>query len=154
MRLARLVPAQRMVRRAGMEWRGSRATALRDSWRVPRFRNLWLVAIAGQRHPFPSRTRPLRARAAMILRPGARESSAPPTSLQAPRGIAGGLFSLVRKAVGVRTRGLRPAQSHLKFAGENAGVKMRGLRPAQSHLKFAENPSHSRAKPHEKVFPR
>ena len=44
----------------------------------------WLVALAGQKHPFPSRTRPLRARAAMILRPGARESSAPPTSISNP----------------------------------------------------------------------
>ena len=47
----------------------------------------WLAALAGLKHPFPSRTRPLRAHAAMILRPGARESSALPTSLStAPRG--------------------------------------------------------------------
>ena len=45
--------------------------------RRPRCPILWLVASAGLRHPFPSRTRPLRAPAAMILRPGARESSAP-----------------------------------------------------------------------------
>ncbi len=55
--------------------------------------SFWLVALAGLRHPFPSRTRPLRAPAAMILRPGARESSAPPTSIRAPRD-AGGLFLL------------------------------------------------------------
>ncbi len=46
--------------------------------------SFWLVALAGLRHPFPSRTRPLRAPAAMILRPGARESSAPPTSISNP----------------------------------------------------------------------
>ena len=39
---------------------------------------LWPVALAGLSHPFPSRTRTLRAPAAMVLRPGARESSAPP----------------------------------------------------------------------------
>ena len=37
-----------------------------------------LVALAAGKHPFPSRTRPLRLHAVMILRPGARESNASP----------------------------------------------------------------------------
>ena len=37
-----------------------------------------LVALAAGKHPFPSRTRPLRLHAVMILRPGAWESNAPP----------------------------------------------------------------------------
>ena len=44
-----------------------------------------LVALAAGKHPFPSRTRPLRLHAVMILRPGARESNASPILiLQAP----------------------------------------------------------------------
>ena len=66
--------------------------------------SFWLVALAGLRHPFPSRTRPLRAPAAMILRPGARESSAPPASIVAPctamRG-AGGLFCVCAHSMSV-----------------------------------------------------
>ena len=45
---------------------------------------LWPVALAGLSHPFPSRTRTLRAPAAMVLRPGAWESSAPPAFLPGP----------------------------------------------------------------------
>lgn len=45
---------------------------------------LWPVALAGLSHPFPSRTRTLRAPAAMVLRPGAWESSAPPAFLTRP----------------------------------------------------------------------
>ncbi len=40
-----------------------------------------LVALAAGKHPFPSRTRPLRLHAVMILRPGAWESNAPPILL-------------------------------------------------------------------------
>ena len=46
----------------------------------------WLVAPAGKKHPFPSRTRPLSAPAAMILRSRARESSTLPTFFFKPRG--------------------------------------------------------------------
>ena len=42
------------------------------------------VALAGLSHPFPSRTRTLRAPAAMVLRPGAWESSAPPVFFSRP----------------------------------------------------------------------
>ena len=45
---------------------------------------LWPVALAGLSHPFPSRTRTLRAPAAMVLRPGAWESSAPPVFFSRP----------------------------------------------------------------------
>ena len=41
-----------------------------------RSQSLWFVPLAGVRHPFPSRTRPLRPPAAMIVRSRARESSA------------------------------------------------------------------------------
>ena len=45
----------------------------------PGFRfSFGLVALAAGKHPFPSRTRPLRLHAVMILRPGAWESNAPP----------------------------------------------------------------------------
>ncbi len=61
-----------------------------------RCRFLWPVALAGLSHPFPSRTRTLRAPAAMVLRPGAWESSAPPVFFsKAPclvQDEAGGLF--------------------------------------------------------------
>ena len=63
---------------------GSARRRLRESFRC-RFL-LWLVAMAGLKHPFPSRTRPSRAPAAMILRLRARESSAPPAVFfQAPQ---------------------------------------------------------------------
>ena len=70
----------------------------------------WLVALAGLKHPFPSRTRPLRAPAAMILRPRARESSAPPTSLSSPpRGAcrAGGFSSARAECAPLRAAPLR-----------------------------------------------
>ena len=53
-----------------------------------------LVALAAGKHPFPSRTRPLRLHAVMILRPGARESNASPIPvLQVPCPLEGrGLF--------------------------------------------------------------
>ena len=50
-------------------------------FRLPIFRP---VALAGRSHPFPSRTRTLRAPAAMVLRPGAWESSAPPVFFSRP----------------------------------------------------------------------
>ena len=51
-----------------------------------RSQSLWFVPLAGVRHPFPSRTRPLRPPAAMIVRSRARESSAARTffSTQTP----------------------------------------------------------------------
>ena len=56
------------------------------SFRLFRFQLLifWPVALAGLSHPFPSRTRTLRAPAAMVLRPGAWESSAPPVFFSRP----------------------------------------------------------------------
>ena len=57
--------------------------------------DFWPVALAGLSHPFPSRTRTLRAPAAMVLRPGAWESSAPPVFFSRPLGFVskpGGLF--------------------------------------------------------------
>ena len=60
-----------------------------------RRRNPWFVPPAGVRHPFPSRTRPLRPPAAMILCSRAGESSAARTVSRRPPGPplgAGGLF--------------------------------------------------------------
>ena len=61
---------------------------------------LWPVALAGLSHPFPSRTRTLRAPAAMVLRPGAWESSAPPVFFPGPQPLAeaGGLFFALDRA--------------------------------------------------------
>ena len=68
----------------------------------------WLAALAGLKHPFPSRTRPLRAPAAMILRSGARESSALPTSFSQPRATRSrGAFSLMRKSPAGDARALK-----------------------------------------------
>ena len=53
-------------------WRGQRRSPDQDG----RSQSLWFVPLAGVRHPFPSRTRPLRPPAAMIVRSRARESSA------------------------------------------------------------------------------
>ena len=66
---------------------------------------LWPVALAGLSHPFPSRTRTLRAPAAMVLRPGAWESSAPPVFFPGPRAShdeARGPFSSPRGAEAAR----------------------------------------------------
>ena len=54
-----------------------------------------LVALAAGKHPFPSRTRPLRLHAVMILRPGARESNASPIlilQIPCPLSRAGDFF--------------------------------------------------------------
>ena len=59
---------------------GSVECCRREQRRSPdqdgRSQSLWFVPLAGVRHPFPSRTRPLRPPAAMIVRSRARESSA------------------------------------------------------------------------------
>ena len=92
MRLVRCPPPRRPHMRA--RGRGAINAGGRGRWRpaghgcssmcLPA-ETLWLAALAGLKHPFPSRTRPLRAPAAMILRSGARESSALPTSFPQPR---------------------------------------------------------------------
>ena len=97
----------------------------RPSFRLFRFLLLifWPVALAGLSHPFPSRTRTLRAPAAMVLRPGAWESSAPPVFFPGPRPLteAGGLFfrSGQSQSVSMRARlkkkGRLPIGSALLF---------------------------------------
>ena len=83
---------------------------------------IWLATLAGLKHPFPSRTRPLRARAAMILRPGARESSASPTSLsQPPAHTAQGAFSRANQPM---RRAERAVQNR---AVQNRAVQNRAL---------------------------
>ena len=89
-------PARESGTAGGEEWKhASRETRrpgapLRPFCGLPfisfRFRLLilWPVALAGLSHPFPSRTRTLRAPAAMVLRPGAWESSAPPVFFSRP----------------------------------------------------------------------
>ena len=74
----------------------------------------WFVPRPGVLHPFPSRTRPLRPPAAMILRSRARESSAARTfSFQGPppppRGA--GPFSLRAAGAGPRRRAGPPAHA-------------------------------------------
>ena len=69
----------------------------------------WPVALAGLSHPFPSRTRTLRAPAAMVLRPGAWESSAPPVFFSRPpasRQRLGAFFC------GCARGGTRPSPCH------------------------------------------
>ena len=69
----------------------------------------WPVALAGLSHPFPSRTRTLRAPAAMVLRPGAWESSAPPVFFSRPpasRSRLGAFFC------GCARGGTRPSPCH------------------------------------------
>ena len=70
--------------------------------------SFWLVAPAGRQHPFPSRTRPLRAPAAMILRSRARESSAPPAFFSKGAPVhPGALFFCAGCGVRGNTRYLR-----------------------------------------------
>ena len=107
MRLVRCPPPRRPQMRA--RGRGAINAGGRGRWRPeddwPSMcfpaETLWLAALAGLKHPFPSRTRPLRAPAAMILRSGARESSALPTSFSQPRATRSrGAFSCAWRARG------------------------------------------------------
>ena len=94
-----------------------RTPSAEPSFRFLRFRLLilWPVALAGLSHPFPSRTRTLRAPAAMVLRPGAWESSAPPVFLPGPQphDEAGGLFFALDRAGASPCRALHAALSML-----------------------------------------
>ena len=62
--------------RPGPAWTLQARTARHSPDQDGRSQSLWFVPLAGVRHPFPSRTRPLRPPAAMIVRSRARESSA------------------------------------------------------------------------------
>ena len=87
--------------------------------------DFWPVALAGLSHPFPSRTRTLRAPAAMVLRPGAWESSAPPVFLTGPRprlGRGRGPFSFPARH-GARASSCRAASCFFLLARKHVSLQ-------------------------------
>ena len=94
------------------------------------------MALAAGKHPFPSRTRPLRLHAVMILRPGARESNASPILiLQVPwlRTRPGDFFC---PSFPASLGGGRPRRLGWKFPARKRGMYRR--RPRRRLGKRAE----------------
>ena len=89
-----------------------------------------LVALAAGKHPFPSRTRPLRLHAVMILRPGARESNASPILiLQIPCPLEGrGFFCFPRISRGSRSPRISRISGASRNSRSSASARRRGRR--------------------------
>ena len=139
--------ARRLILTDRMTWCGRPAAArLRTLRRLGPLRR-WLlqcrmafpfglVALAAGKHPFPSRTRPLRLHAVMILRPGARESNASPILiLQVPwlRTRPGDFFC---PSFPASLGGGRPRRLGWKFSARKRGMYRR--RPRRRLWKRAE----------------
>ena len=90
-----------------------------------------LVALAAGKHPFPSRTRPLRLHAVMILRPGAWESNAPPILIltASPAFSAGEAVFFLRGLKGreVRTVARGPGACAPRRRRTQVGMEPEGL---------------------------
>ena len=91
--------------------------------------DFWPVALAGLSHPFPSRTRTLRAPAAMVLRPGAWESSAPPVFFSRPPASSRGWgpFSVPRGAGPARLHGFMLGAGPARLHALCSGLRPRGF---------------------------
>ena len=133
--------ARRLILTDRMTWCGRPAAArLRTLRRLGPLRR-WLlqcrmafpfglVALAAGKHPFPSRTRPLRLHAVMILRPGARESNASPILiLQIPCPLEGrGFFCFPRISRGSRSPRISRISGASRNSRNSASARRRGRR--------------------------